>query len=116
MPCAEYIFMMCQSIGLPPISTIGLGLTVVSSESREPSPPARITAFMAGQRTLAPMPAQTADLAVVGAGLLGLAVARELGRRRPSARIVVLEREREIAHHQTGHNSGVVHGGIYYAP
>jgi 2-hydroxyglutarate dehydrogenase len=62
------------------------------------------------------MPAQTADLAVVGAGILGLAVARELGRRRPSARIVVLEREPEIAFHQTGHNSGVVHAGIYYAP
>src|SRR5665213_1732341 len=39
--------MMCQSIGFPPISTIGLGRTVVSSESREPSPPASITAFMA---------------------------------------------------------------------
>jgi len=53
------------------------------------------------------------DLAVVGAGILGLATARELLRRRPGARVVVLEREEAIARHQTGHNSGVVHAGIY---
>jgi len=46
MPWAEHIFMMCQRIGLPPISTIGLGLRCVSSLRRVPSPPARITAFM----------------------------------------------------------------------
>src|SRR5690349_6510010 len=57
-----------------------------------------------------------ADIAVVGAGILGLAVARELGRREPGRRIVVLEREARPAVHQTGHNSGVVHAGIYYAP
>jgi (S)-2-hydroxyglutarate dehydrogenase len=56
------------------------------------------------------------DIAVVGAGILGLATARELKLRRPDAAIVVLEREREIARHQTGHNSGVIHAGIYYAP
>jgi len=47
---------------------------------------------------------------------VGLAVARELGRRDASRRIVVLEREPSIGTHQTGHNSGVVHAGIYYAP
>ncbi|MDA0160667.1 L-2-hydroxyglutarate oxidase [Solirubrobacter ginsenosidimutans] len=56
------------------------------------------------------------DVAVVGAGILGLATAREILLRRPSARVLVLEREREIAAHQTSHNSGVVHAGIYYAP
>jgi L-2-hydroxyglutarate oxidase len=56
------------------------------------------------------------DVAVVGAGILGLAAARELGRRHPRMRVAVLEREPEIARHQTGHNSGVVHAGIYYAP
>jgi L-2-hydroxyglutarate oxidase len=56
------------------------------------------------------------DLAVVGAGIVGLATARELLRRRPGARVVVLEREEAIARHQTGHNSGVVHAGIYYTP
>src|SRR3954463_5443670 len=63
-----------------------------------------------------PTPPETADIVVVGAGILGLAVARELGRRGPSRRIVVLEREDEIGLHQTGHNSGVIHAGIYYAP
>ena len=56
------------------------------------------------------------DLAVVGGGILGLAVACELKRRRPGASVVVLEREDKLAQHQTGHNSGVVHAGIYYAP
>ncbi len=56
------------------------------------------------------------DLAVVGGGIVGLAVARELTRRYPQSSICVLERERELASHQTGHNSGVIHAGIYYAP
>jgi L-2-hydroxyglutarate oxidase LhgO len=55
-------------------------------------------------------------IGVVGAGIIGLAVARRLGELLPEAEIIVLEKEREIASHQTGHNSGVVHAGIYYAP
>jgi (S)-2-hydroxyglutarate dehydrogenase len=54
------------------------------------------------------------DIAVVGAGIVGLAVARELARRDAQRRIVVLEREQQVAVHQTGHNSGVAHAGIYY--
>lgn len=53
---------------------------------------------------------------VVGAGIVGLATARELTRRRPGVRVVVFEKEDRVAAHQTGHNSGVVHAGIYYAP
>jgi len=60
--------------------------------------------------------ADLADLAVIGAGILGLAVAREVLRRRPDTRVVVLEREPQVAAHQTGHNSGVLHAGLYYAP
>ena len=56
------------------------------------------------------------DLAVVGAGILGLAVARELLARRPRARLVVLEQASVLAPHQSGHNSGVIHAGVYYAP
>jgi L-2-hydroxyglutarate oxidase LhgO len=56
------------------------------------------------------------DLAVVGAGILGLATARELARRHPQLSLQVLEREGAIATHQTGHNSGVVHQGVYYKP
>ena len=55
-------------------------------------------------------------IGVVGAGILGLAVARRLGELRPEATVTVLEKERDLALHQSGRNSGVVHAGIYYAP
>ncbi|MEA2396596.1 MAG: (S)-2-hydroxyglutarate dehydrogenase [Thermoleophilaceae bacterium] len=61
-------------------------------------------------------PAGECDVAVVGAGIVGLATARELAERHPRLSIRVLERESEPATHQTGRNSGVVHAGIYYAP
>nr|BBH93289.1 hydroxyglutarate oxidase [Thermogemmatispora argillosa] len=53
---------------------------------------------------------------IVGAGLVGLATAREYLRRRPGLRLLVVEKEPRIAAHQSGHNSGVLHTGIYYAP
>src|SRR3954447_2333679 len=56
------------------------------------------------------------DLAIIGAGILGLAVGRELLRRYPSLRLAVLDKEPAVGQHQTGHNSGVLHSGIYYAP
>jgi L-2-hydroxyglutarate oxidase len=56
------------------------------------------------------------DLAVVGAGILGLATARELLARHPDLSVQVMEREGRIAAHQTGHNSGVIHQGVYYMP
>jgi 2-hydroxyglutarate dehydrogenase len=56
------------------------------------------------------------DVAVVGAGIIGLAVARELLSRHPDLQLQVLEREGAIATHQTGHNSGVIHQGVYYQP
>jgi 2-hydroxyglutarate dehydrogenase len=54
------------------------------------------------------------DVCVVGGGIVGLAAARELQRR--GASVVVLERAERLATHQSGHSSGVIHGGIYYAP
>jgi (S)-2-hydroxyglutarate dehydrogenase len=63
--------------------------------------------------TMAP---EECDLVVVGAGILGLAVARELTRRRPELSAVVLEGASQVAAGQTGANSGVIHAGIYYAP
>ena len=59
---------------------------------------------------------RTYDLAVIGAGILGLAAARELLRRYPRLRLAVLDKEDSIGRHQTGHNSGVIHSGVYYAP
>lgn len=58
----------------------------------------------------------TCDVVVVGAGIVGLASARELLRRRPGLRLAVVDKEPRVGAHQTGHNSGVIHSGIYYAP
>ncbi len=55
---------------------------------------------------------QPVDIAIVGAGIVGLATALALGKRS----LVVLETERDVALHQTGHNSGVIHSGLYYKP
>jgi L-2-hydroxyglutarate oxidase len=56
------------------------------------------------------------DFCVVGGGIVGLATAREILRRRPGASLLLLEKETDFAAHQTGHNSGVIHAGVYYAP
>ncbi len=61
-------------------------------------------------------PPRECDIAIVGGGILGLAVARELLARRPGARLCVLEGEDRIGRHQTGRSSGVIHAGIYYEP
>ncbi len=59
---------------------------------------------------------RSADIAIVGAGIVGLATALALTERSPRPRLVVLDKEPRIAAHQTGHNSGVIHSGIYYKP
>jgi L-2-hydroxyglutarate oxidase len=56
------------------------------------------------------------DFCIVGGGIVGLATAREILHRRPGASLVLIEKEADLATHQTGHNSGVVHAGVYYAP
>jgi L-2-hydroxyglutarate oxidase LhgO len=56
------------------------------------------------------------DIAVVGGGIVGLATGRELLTRHPGLKLVILEKEPALATHQTGHNSGVIHSGIYYKP
>jgi (S)-2-hydroxyglutarate dehydrogenase len=56
------------------------------------------------------------ELAIVGGGIVGLAVARELIRSNPRASVCVLEREADVGMHQSSHNSGVIHAGIYYEP
>jgi len=55
-------------------------------------------------------------IGIIGGGIVGLAVARELLRVRPGSQVVVLEKEDDVARHQTGHNSGVAHAGLYYKP
>jgi L-2-hydroxyglutarate oxidase len=56
------------------------------------------------------------DFCVIGGGIVGLATALELIRRRPGASLIVIEKEPAAGRHQTGHNSGVIHAGIYYKP
>jgi L-2-hydroxyglutarate oxidase len=56
------------------------------------------------------------DFCIIGGGIVGLATALKLGEAHPGAGIVVIEKEASVARHQTGHNSGVIHSGIYYAP
>jgi (S)-2-hydroxyglutarate dehydrogenase len=56
------------------------------------------------------------DVLIIGAGIVGLGVAVEITRRFPRQRLLVLEKEGRIARHQSGHNSGVIHSGVYYKP
>ena len=58
---------------------------------------------------------QTSDFLIIGAGVIGLAIARELRQRHPDARITVLEKESTLAAHASGRNSGVLHAGFYYS-
>src|SRR5215217_7803831 len=58
----------------------------------------------------------TYDFCVIGGGIVGLATAMKLLERHPGASLLLLEKEVALATHQTGHNSGVIHSGIYYAP
>jgi L-2-hydroxyglutarate oxidase len=59
---------------------------------------------------------QRYDLAIIGGGIVGLATAFEITQRYPGISVTILEKEHEIAYHQTGHNSGVIHSGVYYKP
>jgi (S)-2-hydroxyglutarate dehydrogenase len=56
------------------------------------------------------------DFAVIGGGIVGLSTALQLRQRQPSRSLVVIEKESAVARHQSGHNSGVIHAGIYYEP
>ncbi len=56
------------------------------------------------------------DYVIVGGGIVGLSVAYALQQQEPRATIQIIEKEKEVACHQTGHNSGVIHSGIYYKP
>ena len=56
------------------------------------------------------------DVIVIGGGILGLSTAMEIGRRHPRRRVLVIEKEAEVGRHQSLHNSGVIHAGLYYRP
>jgi L-2-hydroxyglutarate oxidase len=56
------------------------------------------------------------DCVIIGGGIVGLSTAWQLKQRQPKSRILLLEKESQVGRHQTGHNSGVIHAGVYYAP
>src|SRR3982075_3749178 len=56
------------------------------------------------------------DVVIIGGGVVGLAVALEITRRLPHLRLLLLEKEDRVAQHQSGHNNGVIHSGIYSKP
>ncbi len=62
------------------------------------------------------MPDANYDIVIIGGGIVGLSTAMQLTQRFPRLRVVVVEKEAEVARHQSGHNSGVIHSGIYYQP
>ena len=80
----------------------------------------RIQKFLAPQSQAACAAAapgqEVYDLAFVGGGIVGLATARSLKLQYPKLKMIVLEKEDTLASHQTGHNSGVIHSGVYYKP
>src|SRR6266576_3474854 len=56
------------------------------------------------------------EYVIIGGGIVGLATAMDVGKKHPKASVLVLEKEQDLAQHQTGRNSGVIHSGIYYKP
>ena len=70
--------------------------------------------FSSGENV--PSTDQQCDVAIIGAGIVGLAVGLNLIQRIPGIKLLVLDKEKEVAAHQTGHNSGVIHSGLYYKP
>ena len=85
-------------------STVAIGKQVTLLQSLRVQAPCRLQIQTAGVSS-------SCDVAIVGGGIVGLAAAQELIERRPHLKITLVEKEAELAMHQTGHNSGVVHAG-----
>lgn len=90
-----------------------LASTTTSSQSQPPAPPAAAAGVTIEAKS-APSRTEVVDLVVIGGGIVGLATAWAYLQRHPGRSVVVLEKEAGVGRHQSGHNSGVVHSGIYY--
>ena len=73
-------------------------------------------AFQSHTNSSASLESRIYDVGIVGGGIIGLSTAMQLLERRPDLSVAVIEKEPRLAQHQTGHNSGVIHSGIYYRP
>jgi L-2-hydroxyglutarate oxidase LhgO len=98
----------------PPVSGPGRGFALRSlASTATPGPGHTLPSDLNG----APGDRLTSErFIVIGAGIIGLATAREIRHRHPDAEVTVVDKEAAVGRHQTGHNSGVVHAGLYYAP
>src|SRR5438874_2149057 len=85
-------------------------------EPTEPSNRGPTRAIRYFSRASVPTLDRQCDVAIIGAGIVGLAAGLHLVRRVPDAKLLILDKEKEVAAHQTGHNSGVIHSGLYYKP
>lgn len=105
--CAAFRFSTASSCDAP-----SLDVSLVGTKNK-----GFYSSGAAPRALLSPLATETDfDVIIVGGGIIGLATAREVMARYPKMRIAVIEKEREVAAHQTGHNSGVIHAGMYYAP
>eukprot|EP00911_Craspedida_sp_UC1_P002597 UC1_evm1s1925 len=103
------------------LSAVGMGTALIGGslmlrESMQRASTSALVHASFSTRGECSMKSSPYDIGVVGGGIVGLATARELQQRHPELRVTLYEKEAELATHQTGHNSGVIHAGMYYAP
>jgi L-2-hydroxyglutarate oxidase len=95
--------------GSGPTTALARDYTVIASPCAMPKAPTPLRRF-------SPHSLVMYDQVIIGGGIIGLSTAWQLKRRQPCSQVLVLEKESHLARHQTGHNSGVMHTGIYYEP
>jgi len=101
--------LITPAVGLGVAYTISLKPTISESAALKPVPGANLPT-----REVAITQEEECDVAIIGGGIIGLATAMEVLKRFPNKTVTVLEKEDVVGAHQTSHNSGVIHAGMYY--